>query len=99
LARVAAEDLTATFLKQGVPMNKMASLRNGLLASGGVLISAGMVVMALSTAGAVAGEPALAEREPFTDQACLDCHTDEDRLTELAVVEEVAHEALSSGPG
>jgi hypothetical protein len=34
----------------------------------------------------------------FTDTACLDCHTDEGRLKELAV-EEVAAESLSSGPG
>ncbi len=79
-------------------MNKLASFRTGFLATGGLLISAGLVVMAFGTASAVVGEPAAAEREAFTDQACLDCHTDEDRLTALAVEEE-APEALSSGPG
>lgn len=37
---------------------------------------------------------------PFSDFACLDCHTSESALRELAVVpEEDAHKALSSGPG
>ncbi len=36
--------------------------------------------------------------EPFSDQACLDCHTDQARLTELALPEETTEE-LSSGPG
>lgn len=36
---------------------------------------------------------------PFTDQACLECHTDQERLTLLAHPDEPAHEALSSGPG
>lgn len=35
----------------------------------------------------------------FTDQECLDCHTDEALLQELAVEEENAAEELSSGPG
>lgn len=35
----------------------------------------------------------------FTDQACLDCHTDEGRLKELAVEEEDIGESLSEGPG
>lgn len=37
--------------------------------------------------------------EPFTDQACLDCHTDQERLMAPAVEEEAVHESLSSGPG
>lgn len=37
-------------------------------------------------------------RVEFTDQACLDCHTDEVRLQELAVEEEDT-ESLSEGPG
>ncbi len=36
--------------------------------------------------------------EPFTDQECLDCHTDEVQLTALALPEEET-EKLSSGPG
>ncbi len=38
-------------------------------------------------------------RVEFTDQACLDCHTDKARLQELAVEEEEVSESLSSGPG
>ena len=57
-----------------------------------------LVGLGLVAVGAVAsthGQP-----EPFTDQACLDCHTDQARLTELAVVEEEEpEESLSSGPG
>lgn len=34
----------------------------------------------------------------FTDQACLDCHTDDVRLQELAVEDEPT-ESLSEGPG
>jgi hypothetical protein len=36
--------------------------------------------------------------QPFTDAECLDCHTDQERLTTLAVAEDKS-EALSSGPG
>ncbi len=35
--------------------------------------------------------------EPFTEQVCLDCHTDQERLTALAVEEEKV--SLSEGPG
>ncbi len=68
------------------------------------LVTLGFSCLAAGTAAlffTVSG-PVLAqfEREPFTDQACLDCHTDQARLTELAVVEqEDEKEALSSGPG
>lgn len=78
-------------------MPSLRGVRNGLLATGGVLFAAGLAVMAFGPASVAAGMP-LAEREPFTDQACLDCHTDEDRLVALAVEEE-SPEALSSGPG
>lgn len=38
--------------------------------------------------------------EPFTDKACLDCHTNESLLTKLAPAEEEeTAESLSSGPG
>lgn len=40
----------------------------------------------------------LATAEPFTDFACLDCHTDQARLMELALPDE-PEESLSSGPG
>ena len=36
--------------------------------------------------------------EPFTDQACLDCHTSQTELVDLAI-EDAPTEALSSGPG
>ncbi len=36
--------------------------------------------------------------ELFTDTECLDCHTDQDTLKELAV-EEVQTASLSEGPG
>ncbi|MBI5670630.1 MAG: hypothetical protein HZC41_21775 [Chloroflexi bacterium] len=36
--------------------------------------------------------------EPFTDTACLQCHTDQARLTELAKPVE-PKESLSEGPG
>jgi hypothetical protein len=36
---------------------------------------------------------------PFTDTACLDCHTDQPTLVDLAKPHDDAHEALSSGPG
>ena len=35
---------------------------------------------------------------PFTDHACLDCHTDQEQLTALAVEDKVT-ESLSEGPG
>mgnify|MGYP007072848306 CR=1 FL=1 len=36
--------------------------------------------------------------EPFTDQTCLDCHTDQAQLTTLAKPDEPT-ESLSEGPG
>lgn len=36
---------------------------------------------------------------PFTDTECLDCHTDQPTLVDLAQPADDAHEALSSGPG
>lgn len=48
--------------------------------------------------GVVSGSPSQ-DIPPFTDYACLDCHTDEGRLKELAVKPEEPEEALSSGPG
>lgn len=35
---------------------------------------------------------------PFTDYACLDCHTSQDKLAELAKPL-IVQESLSSGPG
>lgn len=47
---------------------------------------------------AAVGTP-IVEVPPFTDTECLDCHTDQQALIELAVEEENVHESLSSGPG
>jgi hypothetical protein len=82
-----------------------------LLFSGGILFLAGGLIATLQvrTAPGVdeAGHveiatlptvyPAL-ELKPFTDQACLDCHTDQEALVALAVEDETP-EVLSSGPG
>jgi hypothetical protein len=59
----------------------------------------GLVLAAIGLLAA--GYPAVvhsAQVESFGDQACLGCHTDETRLKELAVEEEVA-ESPSEGPG
>lgn len=45
------------------------------------------------------GTGAVIAQVEFTDQACLDCHTDQARLQELAVEEEDEGESLSEGPG
>lgn len=42
--------------------------------------------------------PPLVVLQPFTDQACLKCHTDQAALKALALVKPAA-ESLSSGPG
>lgn len=57
-------------------------------------------------APAVVAEPLTLANAPvrptqvvFEDFACLDCHTDQQLLTELALPVENDHESLSSGPG
>lgn len=68
-------------------------------AIGSVLVTSGIALLSLGTTGTVRAEPQL-EVEPFEDFACLDCHTDQNRLNELAPpVEEEPEELLSSGPG
>ncbi|MEO0561602.1 MAG: hypothetical protein AAF125_05795 [Chloroflexota bacterium] len=48
----------------------------------------------------VADSAIISTLPPFTDTACLDCHTNQERLEALALPEEDNdHEALSSGPG
>lgn len=51
--------------------------------------------------GVKASSPKSTTHTEFTDQACLDCHTDEARLRELAVEEDKdeIEEAPSEGPG
>lgn len=48
---------------------------------------------------ALAGGTPIPEIPPFTDTECLVCHSDQARLTELAVEEEDIAHSLSSGPG
>lgn len=66
---------------------------------GTVLMSLGFTLLLTTpTTVSYADEPQ--ETTPFEDYACLNCHTDEQRLKELApeaVVEE--EDSLSSGPG
>lgn len=50
------------------------------------------------TAVAVNLPPTQVWLEPFTDQACLDCHTNQAQLIELAKPDE-PKESLSEGPG
>lgn len=66
-----------------------------ILFFGTFLIGRGVVMLAAPT-GVVSGQIA-----PFEDTACLDCHTDQARLAELAPVEDTTEDAeeLSSGPG
>lgn len=51
--------------------------------------------------GTTSAEP-MAQRDPFGDTACLDCHTDQQRLQELTAendADEPEEASLSSGPG
>lgn len=69
-----------------------------LFACGAALLLAGAGLLTHPSPGVTFAED-MAEIEPFTDVACLECHTDQARLDELAVVEEAPEEPLSSGPG
>jgi nitrate reductase cytochrome c-type subunit len=51
-----------------------------------------------SPASAARDLPTQVALEPFTDHACLDCHTDQTRLVSLAVAKPAA-ETPSEGPG
>lgn len=51
--------------------------------------------------GTTSADP-MAQREPFSDTACLDCHTDQQRLEEITSeneADEPEEASLSSGPG
>ncbi|MCB9452225.1 MAG: hypothetical protein H6672_12350 [Anaerolineaceae bacterium] len=65
---------------------------------GAILVSAGVGLLLFPTTGVVSGSPSQ-DIPPFTDYACLDCHTDEARLKEFAAEPEEPEESLSSGPG
>jgi mono/diheme cytochrome c family protein len=88
----------------------LLTLISGLLLVGAALVSCApddsAPELEAPTAVADAGDQPVADTgaadelvtATFTDQACLDCHTDEARLQELAVDEGPA-ESLSEGPG
>lgn len=74
-------------------------LISALVAGGALLMAAGIAMLSSSVGGvSVSLASSRLEIEPFEDFACLECHADQQRLSELAVEEE-APEALSSGPG
>lgn len=80
---------------------KIRYLSGGIFAFGLTLILAGLAVLFTNHPAEAAGitlRPDV-QIEPFTDTACLDCHTSESRLKELAVPVEEEEAALSSGPG
>jgi hypothetical protein len=74
-------------------MMKFRVLAGGLLGIGLFFVSVGLFSKSLPSAKAQNQTP------EFTDQTCLDCHTDETRLKELAPEPEAPAESLSSGPG
>lgn len=66
-----------------------------------ILIGAGFVTQMVGTAHAKLPQKVTQPNQvvpPFTDIACLECHTNQDQLQRLAVEEEVV-ESLSEGPG
>lgn len=65
---------------------------------GTVLMSLGFTLLLTTPVVTYADEPQ--ETIPFEDYACLNCHTDQERLKELAPNIPVEEESsLSSGPG
>jgi hypothetical protein len=74
-----------------------------LMVSGVALTVVGLAVTAASgnaqDTNPVSEQPSPAfEVVPFTDQACLDCHTDQAKVQTLAIEEEKP-DSLSEGPG
>ncbi|MBZ0275246.1 MAG: hypothetical protein K8I60_03835 [Anaerolineae bacterium] len=69
-----------------------------LFGFGALLVTASVGLLLFPAEGIVSGSPAQ-DIPPFTDHACLDCHTNEARLRDLAVKPEPPEESLSSGPG
>jgi len=67
---------------------------------GSIFLTTGLALLASVPPGVVSAG-LLYQREPFTDQSCLDCHTDRVRLEELtaSVADEPEEDSLSSGPG
>ena len=80
-------------------MNHTLTSRVTLIA-GALFTATGVLLLAFATPGIASGTAA-EQVEPFSDFACLECHTDRQRLTELAPAEAEDEEAesLSSGPG
>ncbi|MBL8131528.1 MAG: hypothetical protein JNL42_06695 [Anaerolineae bacterium] len=58
----------------------------------------GVACIALGALAQGLTTPPVPTLEPFTDTACLDCHTNEAKLRELAQ-EDAPAEAESEGPG
>ncbi len=67
-----------------------------LFAAGTTFIAFGLLVAAAFTPQDCASAQEATPQQP--DQACIDCHSDEARLRELAT-EDVVVEPVSEGPG
>ena len=66
----------------------------------GIAFTLGLALIALGIrANSLDSDNNPASHNEFTDQACLDCHTSEALLRELAVEEEEVETAPSEGPG
>lgn len=62
--------------------------------------AAEVAVLPLENGDALLTSVSQTELAAFTDSACLDCHTNQARLEELALPpSDDDHESLSSGPG
>ena len=78
---------------------KSYRLPTAALIVGTLLTVAGSFLLLFASPGIVSGNTNQ-QIAPFTDTACLECHSDQQRLTELAPAEEEeTAESLSSGPG
>lgn len=66
----------------------------------GIAFTLGLALIAIGVrANSLESNNNPASHSEFTDQACLDCHTSEALLRELAVEEEEVEEVPSEGPG
>jgi hypothetical protein len=77
---------------------RVAGLLSTILSA--ILLTTGLAILVSFTPGVISAETP-DQREPFTDTACLDCHTDRAQLEELtaSMADEPEEDALSSGPG
>lgn len=66
----------------------------------GIAFTLGLALIALGVrANSLESDHRSISYGEFTDEACLECHTSEALLRELAVEEEEVEEAPSEGPG